>query len=142
MWIDNTLFRAGLLGAVALATAATGLPPDALAQGKKKPAIRVSPLGKADYKRISSGASAWLHKRGAQYLVINDDGGHVRVGGRFRKLRQIAPKGSWGCTPATFRNRKQGITVRTARHRGAWMMSVATRTRRARIVGLKCSSGS
>jgi len=142
MWIGNTLLRASLLGALALAMAATGIPPDAFAQTKKRPAIRVSPLSPADYKRIRSGAAAWFHKGRAQYLFINDDGGHIRAGGRFRRLRQIAPKGGYGCIPATFRNRKQGITVRTARHRGAWMLSVATGNRRTRIVGLKCSSGS
>jgi hypothetical protein len=142
MSIGNTLFRTGLLGALAVATAVAGLPPDVLAHGKKKAAIRIAPLSKADHKRIRFGASAWLHKRDVQYLVINDDGGHIRAGGHFRRLRQIAPKGSWGCVPATFRDRKQGITVRTARHRGAWTLSVATRAGRTRMTGLKCGSGS
>ncbi|MDH3235075.1 MAG: hypothetical protein OEQ29_16270 [Alphaproteobacteria bacterium] len=142
MRIGGTLLRAGLVGALALASAAIGAPTDAFAQAKKKPALRVQALSKADYKRISSGASAWLHKRGRQYLVINDDGGHIRAGGLFRKLRQVAPKGSWGCAPATFSNRKQGITVRTARRGRVWTLSVTMRNRRATIAGLKCSSGS
>lgn len=142
MRIANMLPRAGSIAALVLATAVAGLPGDAAAQAKKKSAIHVSPLRKADYKRISLGAAAWFHKGRAHYLYVNDDGGHIRVGGRFRKLRQIAPKGSWGCGPATFRNRKRGIIVRTARHGSAWMLTVLVRNRRTRITGLKCSSGS